>query len=57
MCYLAALQGLPDDDHLVEAEENSQDVAYEESEHDGHEDDRQVVLLKPSSTAMHFIAI
>ena len=57
MCYLAALQGLPDDDHLVEAEENSQDVADEESEHDGHEDDRQVVLLKPSCTAMHFIAI
>ena len=57
MCYLAALQGLPDDDHLVEAEEDSQDVADEESEHDGHEHDRQVVLLKPSSTAMHFIAI
>jgi hypothetical protein len=46
--YLAALQRLSDDDHLVEAEEDPEEVADEEGEHDGHEDGGQVVLLVPA---------
>ena len=43
--YLATLQCVPDDDHLVEAEEDSQKVADKEGEHDSNENHCQVVLL------------
>ena len=45
--YLAALESLSDDEHLVEAEEDPKEVADQEVQDDAHEDHGQVVLLVP----------
>ena len=45
--YLAALESLSDDEHLVEAEEDPEEVADQEVQDDAHEDHGQVVLLVP----------